>query len=383
MRLSLLLLALALAPALVAARWRPSAARASLFAAPALFVVLALGVYGAEVLHLVRGIAPAHRLMRLFARLFYGLGLGFPALGIVVGVARLRAGATRAGLALVLACALPVACSTWALGIEPRLLEVRRLTVVSPRAPSRPLTVLHVSDLQTDGACRRERLAEDFAARAEPDLVLFTGDLMNADDPDRTPELVRATHAFLASLHARLGVFGVLGDWDGWGDDWPEVLAAVTAGTSMRILRNETVTLEVGDGTTVTVHGMYEDDAREGRTEHTARKAGVDLPRVARASGLRIVMAHSPDVVAFDTPVPEGGADLLVAGHTHGGQIVLPVVGALTTHTRLGFAGGRTEVRGMPLVVSRGIGMRGGGAPRVRLGCRPEIGLIEIARDPR
>ncbi len=391
MSLSLLLFVLALLPWLVALRpGRPSstgdsrgtskAARAWLLTAPVLYVAMAVLLYAAESAHLIRGVPPAHRPMRLLARLVYGFGLGFPLVGLIVAARRWRAGSRRVG-ALLWAASLAAALPTiWALEIEPRQLEIRRYEVSSVRAPALPLRILHVSDLQTDGRCRRERLASSFAQSSEPDLVVFTGDLMNADDPDRYPALIDATHAFLSSLHARLGVYGVLGDWDGWGDEWPDVLAAVTAGTSVRFLRNETVTLDAGDGTTITLHGMYEDDPRESRTEHPERAAGSELGALAAAGGLRIVLAHSPDVLAFDTPIAAGGADLLLAGHTHGGQIVLPFLGALTTHTRLGFAGGRTDLRGMPLIVSRGIGMRGGGAPRARLGCAPEVGWIEVRR---
>jgi predicted MPP superfamily phosphohydrolase len=58
--------------------------------------------------------------------------------------------------------------------------------------------------------------------------------------------------------------------------------------------------------------------------------------------------------------------------------VVLPLLGPLATHTRLGLAGGLHQLRGMPLHISRGIGMRGGSAPRIRFNCPPEITWITL-----
>jgi predicted MPP superfamily phosphohydrolase len=75
-------------------------------------------------------------------------------------------------------------------------------------------------------------------------------------------------------------------------------------------------------------------------------------------------------------------ADLLIAGHTHGGQVRLPGIGPLITLSRVrrSWAAGLTDIgRGRQLLVSRGIGMERGRAPRLRFLCRPELVVLELA----
>ena len=74
-------------------------------------------------------------------------------------------------------------------------------------------------------------------------------------------------------------------------------------------------------------------------------------------------------------------ADLLVAGHTHGGQVRLPWIGPMITHSRIphAWAAGLTELPGGgKLLVSRGIGMERGFAPPMRFLCRPELMVIDL-----
>ena len=89
-----------------------------------------------------------------------------------------------------------------------------------------------------------------------------------------------------------------------------------------------------------------------------------------------IVLGHRPDYA-----LGRIDADLLLAGHTHGGQVRLPFVGPLLTLSRLprSWAVGRSELPGgQTLYVSRGVGMERGGAPRIRFLCPPELVVIDI-----
>jgi predicted MPP superfamily phosphohydrolase len=103
--------------------------------------------------------------------------------------------------------------------------------------------------------------------------------------------------------------------------------------------------------------------------------------RRLRPDGFHVIVGHSPDFA-----LGQIDADLLVAGHTHGGQARLPWLGAITTGCKIPrtWAAGLTELpSGAKLLVSRGIGMERGNAPPIRFLCRPELAVIELAPAPR
>jgi hypothetical protein len=103
--------------------------------------------------------------------------------------------------------------------------------------------------------------------------------------------------------------------------------------------------------------------------------------RLPDAEGFHVVFAHAPD---FSLSADVGG-DLLIAGHTHGGQVQLPLIGPLITFShvsRRAAAGGITDLGGgRQLLVSRGIGMERGSAPRLRFLCPPEIVVVDLVPD--
>jgi predicted MPP superfamily phosphohydrolase len=92
----------------------------------------------------------------------------------------------------------------------------------------------------------------------------------------------------------------------------------------------------------------------------------------------RIFLYHTPDLAP---EAAQAGMDLQLSGHTHGGQLRIPFYGALYAASLYGkaFESGRREIGNLTLYVSRGIGLEGGGAPRMRFNCPPEIVLWEIS----
>ena len=90
-----------------------------------------------------------------------------------------------------------------------------------------------------------------------------------------------------------------------------------------------------------------------------------------------MLLYHTPDLILEAT---ERGVDLVLSGHTHGGQVRLPGLGAVVTFSSFGrrYAAGLFNEAGTRMVVSRGIGLEGGAAPRVRFLCRPEIVSIDM-----
>ena len=159
------------------------------------------------------------------------------------------------------------------------------------------------------------------------------------------------------------------GNWD--AHYWPDLERF--AGTGAVELDGEVHLLEVR-GVTVAVAGV----GWGGDVSGAALEA---LPRDA----VTLFLCHSPDqavradrlLASMDDP-PR--VDLVLAGHTHGGQVALPLVGPIVTLTRAGpgLARGMHRLERTRLYTSRGIGMEGGPAPRVRFLARPEIAVFDF-----
>jgi len=136
------------------------------------------------------------------------------------------------------------------------------------------------------------------------------------------------------------------------------------------ILRNRNVAMS-GTNSRVWIVGV--DDPVTGREDVAQALVGVP-PGVCR-----IGMGHSPDLVA---ELPPDSVDLLLCGHTHGGQIVLPLLGPPAVNAQLGayYAWGLFNYQGTMLEVTRGVGMV---HPLYRLNCPPEIALLTLHPAPQ
>jgi hypothetical protein len=267
--------------------------------------------------------------------------------------------ARRALLALA---ALGLLCMAYGRFVEPFWLEVRHVRITSPRLPkgARPVRIVHVSDLHCDPAPRLEERIPDVVAAERPDLIVFTGDALNA------PEGLAAFRRCLGRLAALVPTFAVTGNWDErfWSD------IPLYAGTGVRELRGRAERVDVA-GTPVWVAGV------PGWGPDLAAQALAGVPPGA----FTVLLHHFPeDVEAF---AARGTVDLCCAGHVHGGQVALPLYGALVTLSRTGktYEAGLYRVGGTWLHVSRGVGMEGGAAPRVRFCARPEVTVIEAASE--
>ena len=252
---------------------------------------------------------------------------------------------------------------------EPRDLRVttHEVDLSHGRAEGR-LRVLHLTDLQTDHIGDYEDHAITQALAQKPDLIVMTGDYIQ---PRLRPTRKRATAELKALLRRRafqapLGVYAVCGDVD---LDWPHVLA----GTGIRTLTGEVARVTLPDGATVSIVGAT---IRMSRGQDDPGLLA--LLRGVPADDLRLVIGHQPNfVTALAGRVP---VDLALAGHTHGGQVVLPLFGAPITKSRLPrrFASGLDEYEGLPVHVSAGVGMERGTAPQIRFLCPPEICVLEL-----
>jgi uncharacterized protein len=257
--------------------------------------------------------------------------------------------------------------ATW---IEPfRLqLETARVAVALGRDGQGAIRIGVLSDLQTNRVTDYERDAVDRLMALRPDLIVLPGDLFQG-----SAEEFEANRAALRDLLGRLsapgGVYLVPGDVDGG----TARLEQAVRSTRVRLLVDEVVQVVIGDRR-VTIGGI-ELDASTRRARET-----VELLETASGDGdIRILVAHRPDVALGLRPGSR--IDLVVAGHTHGGQVVVPGFGPPLTLSRVPravAAGGLHAIAGNPIYVSRGVGCERGQAPRIRFLCPPEISLIEV-----
>jgi predicted MPP superfamily phosphohydrolase len=276
---------------------------------------------------------------------------------------------------------------------EARAFTLRRVELPLLPAGHRPLRVLHLSDVHMTPGQRRKQEWLRGLAELEPDLVVNTGD--NLSHRDAVPVVTEA----LGDLLGRPGVF-VFGSNDYFSptvrnplryllpDDgsrniqvpqlpWSDLMRAyVDAG--WLDLTNDTDRLTIG-GTTIAFAGVDDPHLGYDRLDMVRGPADAD-------ADVRLGVAHAPYLRVLDQFAADG-YDAVLAGHTHGGQVCLPLVGALTTNCDLDNARAKGLHRhpadswpGDPastwLHVSAGVGT----SPyaRIRVACRPEATLLTL-----
>ncbi|WP_205696829.1 metallophosphoesterase [Conexibacter sp. SYSU D00693] len=296
--------------------------------------------------------------------------VGVPAFGLALLAAGRRLPRPRRRLVLGVPCLLLAPVGAYAAYVEPDRIVVERTEV--PVAPARagddPVRLIVLSDLQFRRVGDHEREAVRRAMALRPDIVLLPGDV-HQDSTRRFREELPRIRALLRGLRAPGGVFFAQGDADG-----PQESRLLTQGTGVRWLHDEVATVRVRDRV-LRIGGI-----QLAYWEPRARALRRRLERLPGEDDVRLLLAHRPD------PVLElrrdSRIDLVVAGHTHGGQLQLPLVGPLSTATHVPrdvAAGGLHDVGGgRRIYVSRGIGVERGQAPRFRLGAPPEVSLLVL-----
>lgn len=271
--------------------------------------------------------------------------------------ATLRPRLKTAAVGLWIVSALWGLAGIYAFKIEPTWLDVSRLTLSSPKI-AEPVRVVVLADVQTDRAGAYEARVFETAMAQQPDLVLFAGDYVHLGRRSEgyEVELDRLRDAMVeAGLSAPLGIYAIAGNVDRPGI-WTQLFEGLSATTVETTSRYDLGPL--------VLTGLGMDDA-----------FGRDVV-VAPEAKFHIVLGHSPNFSL--APV---AADLLIAGHTHGGQVQLPFIGPLMTLSVVprDWASGVTEIEpDKTLIVSRGIGLERANAPRLRFLCRPELVVIDL-----
>eukprot|EP00913_Durusdinium_trenchii_P023332 g21910.t1 len=246
-------------------------------------------------------------------------------------------------------------------------IEVGEKEFLLPRLPAEwdGLSILHLSDLHMIGTITKpffEEIAR-LAQQAEADLIVFTGDLLDKQSlktwlPDT-----------LGTLNARLGCYYILGN-----HDWFLVAAETRAKMS-----------ELGwddlSDRTITIDGA---DIAAGTSGTQLIIGGTELPWMgdhpefssSNENEFRLLLSHSPDNLPW---AKANNVDLMLSGHNHGGQVVLPIVGPVYSPSRFGvrYASGTFWEPPTLLHVTRGLSSQ----HPLRLRCRPELAKLILRSD--
>lgn len=240
-----------------------------------------------------------------------------------------------------------------ALAVEPYWIEQSHVAI---RAPvKRSLRVMHLSDLHGAGLGAREAKVLSIMEREQPDVIVLTGDTSDRGSFD-------GYRPFLEKLRAPLGVFAVQGNWEYWQPAADE--RATLEAANIRLLIDEAVLLRDD----VWLVGF--DDSTGGSPAPDRALHAIPQPNLGAVLGLM----HTPTL--FDRL--EGKVDVVLAGHTHGGQVRLPMIGPLWTPPGSGryVSGLYDGPNGSYLFVSRGVGTS---ILPLRFFCRPEVAIVDIA----
>jgi hypothetical protein len=233
---------------------------------------------------------------------------------------------------------------------------------------AKDLCIVHLSDLHMEFFTYRENRAVRQINALSPDIILFTGDFFNLsyqEDPKSHQDIIH----FFNSLKAKHGIYGVTGSPS---VDLEGSLTRILPDINLILLRDQMVDINI-HGESIQLIGL-----------DCTHQPGKDFSRLLKIikkldSGepkTRILLYHSPDIAPYLQNLP---INLQVSGHTHGGQVQIPFLGPIYTGSLYGraFTSGHYVVNhSHHLIISRGLGLEGEAAPRVRFFSPPEVGCI-------
>ncbi len=272
----------------------------------------------------------------------------------------------RFGILSILCAVLLFGARVYATHYEPHNLQINTIPIESSKIKQQ-IRLLHISDIQTPKIGWYEKWVFELINTLQPDLILHTGDLLQPIPPQTYDSEAPKIARLIRSLDAPLGIYGVYGDTD---------LSLHRFDShdlgGYKILEDDNHVIEIGD-TQLNILGLSLNSSAQGNMPllHKWLKESDE-------GEFRIVYGHRPDYLMNIT---EYGIDLCLAGHTHGGQVVVPFVGPLVTasHVPNEWARGFHKVGKIRFNVSAGIGSEHDiGLPSIRVNCPPEITLFQL-----
>ncbi len=272
----------------------------------------------------------------------------------------------KIAISSVFLAAIALALLAYAYFIEPNRLVVREQTIAISgwNREFDGLRIVMLSDIHGgSNGVTTDRLRElvERVNEQNADIVVLLGDYVSETIEDQPVSKVGLKMSMttvadnLAGMKAKHGVFAVLGNHDGWYND--DIVASEFTRVGYSVLRHEVAAIEM-NGQRLRIFGMID----HLKLNKSWRETSADAKAIVDTSGSGdlIVLQHSPDllpVITGDLSI-SGELKLMLAGHTHGGQVRFPVVGAPIVPSTFGqkYARGHVRDRGIDLFVTSGVG---------------------------
>ena len=251
---------------------------------------------------------------------------------------------------------------------EPYRLVVERSTIHLRRLPPAldGLRIVQLSDIHHSPFTGREQI-EHAVAKANslnPDLIVLTGDYISHEREYAAP-----CAEMLGKLRARCGVYAVLGNHDHWTD--AALITDLFRAEGIRVLINEGMRFEHPQHPDASFWLAGVDDTMVGLEDLPLALAG------SSADELKLLLAHNPVILRR---AARAGVDLVLSGHTHGGQITWRAERSPSGRPRRRLLRGLGQRHDTQIYVSRGLGTV---VLPVRYGCLPEVSLLELKSSDR
>lgn len=261
--------------------------------------------------------------------------------------------------------------------VQNNWLEVSHYAYKSPEVPQEFVgyRVVQISDLHNAAFGKdNERLLQKIQ-ELEPDIVVLTGDLVDANHTD-----MEAALAFAEKVAAHYPTYYVTGNHENWLEESDkQALLHGLEKAGVVCLSDDYVKIERGDSS-ITLIGLNDESLGGIKLTVSEKTTGEDMRMTGNEgiTGLQILLAHEPQYIENYSKY---NVDLVLSGHAHGGQVRIPFVGGLVAPGQGLFpkyAEGVHVVNDTTLIVSRGLG---NSIIRVRVFNRPEIVCVELGRD--
>jgi len=251
---------------------------------------------------------------------------------------------------------LGIICFLYGHFVELYRIQVTRIPIRTDKLRQTTFRIVHISDLHCDKKMRNEKRLVELINQLQPDVIVFTGDALN------TSSALPLFKETFQNLNASLAKLAVRGNFETRSRNDLDLYS----GTGFELLNAKTVPI-TKNGETIYISGLSRDNPSAFKT----------LLRPVPKENFSVFLYHFCDLIES---VGDLNLDLYLCGHTHGGQIALPLYGAVVTLSKFGkkYEAGMYTVGGTILYVNRGIGIEPLPAPQVRFCARPEITVFDI-----